>query len=1379
MATAAAEASAPTEHMPFVELSMPPSPVEGVPIRSKEFEKLWSVKFDPDKPIVLPDLKEKKRGHMRLSNAIRGEADEIIAILEACLKMGRIERAALIIKRSEYFLELGPDAAGRLHTEFLRASLIQALATPDKKATDKMHLWYEKQVRPKDITTFSETIAILLKASLQDPSKTRRKLLVDRYMAMIPGESALEAFSFDDVLSAEDLTTINEVVPKHPVFEMMKNADDDATAEVAAPEEVNQKTEVTPTSQKGSGLKSLKASLNIFANQPAGFDPSKLTLDEQRLRQAKMEEDAHLAAVDRWREESANLQKMGLDTALQTKSLGARMWRWQQALEKRIREEMISVDLAESKKAEERTESDVEKCQYGPFLRYLSPEKLGAVTILSTMQTLTSYGADRGVPVAGVVVDISKTVEEESLAEQMQETLGPKGYQDFTENVKKKGLNLISVLKNERSRKQVSESLASIIKLNDSPDAKWDHDWPVNVRTKVGAFLLSALFETAKMPVSVRNRNTGEWITQIQPAFSHGQQFKIGKRTGILLANPALVESLRKEPVHSLLCKQLPMLIPPEPWTQFGRGGFITPSAKAVRIKNGDKSQRYYQEAAIEKGDMEQMFKGLEVLGKTPWMINKPVYDVMLEAWNGGEAIASFPPADPKLEPPPEPEQSLDPSERRKWLRTLKGIENTKGAMHSVRCFTNFQLEIARAFRDEKFFFPHNVDFRGRAYPIPPYLNHMGADHCRGLLKFGVGRELGARGLKWLRVHISNLAGFDKASLSEREQFTIDHMDDIRDSVANPLGGKKWWLKAEDPWQCLAGCFEIVAAMDSPDPEKYVSHLPVHQDGTCNGLQHYAALGGDSWGAAQVNLEPGDRPADVYSAVADLVKADIAEDIKKGDIRAKFLDGKISRKVVKQTVMTNVYGVTFVGAQAQVKKQLMAAYPDIPLSDHELSASVLASYVARHIFKALGTMFKGAHDIQYWLGECASRITSSLTVEQIENMDRLAHRQVDIAKGKKLNKHEKSRLSPEDQYLFKSSVVWTSPLRMPIVQPYRASKARCVHTNLQRINITEPGGNDPVAKRKQLQGFPPNFIHSLDATHMMLSAIKCDELGLTFAAVHDSFWTHAADVDSMNTVLRDAFIQMHSEDIIGRLKQEFETRYKGSFYLATIKADTEYFSKVKQWRKDVNSGKIDNPYRKLFFESLGAEPKKKTLHARTTNMYLHRQQLMEVLMERLRARLLGSNDPKEVEQGKAMVTPVSILEDMRRENGGKVVVFIEDEVEVAGLGDLKSPKNPLRRINSDKGKTDVDEIENDVGDAIESFSEDMEASDSEVEVPVEEDVDEKEAVEQPKRTMIGREAVKGTQSFEKALNSKQSFSGTNRRWVWLPLEFPKVPEKVC
>lgn len=46
----------------------------------------------------------------------------------------------------------------------------------------------------------------------------------------------------------------------------------------------------------------------------------------------------------------------------------------------------------------------------------------------------------------------------------------------------------------------------------------------------------------------------------------------------------------------------------------------------------------------------------------------------------------------------------------------------------------------------------------------------------------------------------------------------------------------------------------------SGDPETHLSHTPVAMDGSCNGLQHYAALGLDLEGGAAVNLVNADQP---------------------------------------------------------------------------------------------------------------------------------------------------------------------------------------------------------------------------------------------------------------------------------------------------------------------------------------------------------------------------------------------------------------------------------------------------------------------------------------------------------------------------------------
>lgn len=80
-----------------------------------------------------------------------------------------------------------------------------------------------------------------------------------------------------------------------------------------------------------------------------------------------------------------------------------------------------------------------------------------------------------------------------------------------------------------------------------------------------------------------------------------------------------------------------------------------------------------------------------------------------------------------------------------------------------------------------------------------------------------------------------------------------------------------WWKQSEEPWQTLAGCMEIANALKAPNVEEYISTFPVHQDGSCNGLQHYAALGKDKIGAESVNLHPFDTPKDVYSEVVSIV----------------------------------------------------------------------------------------------------------------------------------------------------------------------------------------------------------------------------------------------------------------------------------------------------------------------------------------------------------------------------------------------------------------------------------------------------------------------------------------------------------------------------
>ncbi|CAL9079833.1 unnamed protein product [Musa acuminata var. zebrina] len=134
-------------------------------------------------------------------------------------------------------------------------------------------------------------------------------------------------------------------------------------------------------------------------------------------------------------------------------------------------------------------------------------------------------------------------------------------------------------------------------------------------------------------------------------------------------------------------------------------------------------------------------------------------------------------------------------------------------------------------------------------------------------------------------------------------------------------------------------------------------------------------------------------------------------------------------------------------------------------------------------------------------------------------------------------------------------VRWTTPIGLPVVQPYRKLEnhlasfwqSQYVRTSLKVLTLkreTEKFFRSLSGDREQLF-FPPNFVHSLDGSHMMMTAVACKRAGLNFAGVHDSYWTHACDVDQMNRILREKFVELYerpiSEELLESCQQSFPT----------------------------------------------------------------------------------------------------------------------------------------------------------------------------------------------------------------------------------------------
>ena len=525
-----------------------------------------------------------------------------------------------------------------------------------------------------------------------------------------------------------------------------------------------------------------------------------------------------------------------------------------------------------------------------------------------------------------------------------------------------------------------------------------------------------------------------------------------------------------------------PMVVPPLAWKDGRHGGYLTTPFPIMKFPG------YYRQHCPVAAS-ETAVEALNAISATPWRINQRILAVVKQLAAQGGNIAGIPRLFSLPKPPIPPDFDTNIESKKIWKRKAVDVRRANlQALAEAVCF-NFKLDIAEQMsRFERIYYPHQFDFRTRNYPVPLHLNHQADDVCRGLMEFAEAKTPGPAGRRWLRIHLANCCGVDKVSMDERLKWVDDNWPTMELWLSDPLE-YTGWMEADKPWQALATAWAIA------DPEAG-SHLPIQMDGSNNALQHFAAMLRCEQTAALTNLIPCEAPADVYSRVADEVSVLVGKDADKGHEIAKLLDGWIDRKIVKQTVMTTSYGVTHDGARRQLYEHLSNAGF---VYDNLFSIS---SYLARHCIAGTQRTCRAAYEAMKWLETTARAITA--TGEPIR---------------------------------------WTTPLGVEIEQPYRNSRIHNISTMFQRLQMARRTHDCPISVSKQVRGLSPNFVHSIDASHLMCTAIACRDNDMRFAGVHDAAWTHAADADNLGRILREQFILIHEEPALWTLAEEFRRRY--------------------------------------------------------------------------------------------------------------------------------------------------------------------------------------------------------------------------------------------
>ena len=378
-----------------------------------------------------------------------------------------------------------------------------------------------------------------------------------------------------------------------------------------------------------------------------------------------------------------------------------------------------------------------------------------------------------------------------------------------------------------------------------------------------------------------------------------------------------------------------------------------------------------------------------------------------------------------------------------------------------------------QVYAGKEFYFPITLDQRGRMYYRGGMLSPQGVDFCKAAFQFAEYKALGKDGFKSIRIHAANVCGRDKLSINDRVEW-VDQNWELLMKIETHRDVRKA-LPEADTFQALVAIKELQMIAESvkvgDDVSTVLSNLVCHQDGTCNGLQHMAAITGDRKTAEAVNCTEStvhDNPFDVYGMVAN-----IAVDSSTG--LPQELIHKFGRSMAKNPVMVTSYGAT---------------------------ESTIINNIAKYL-TSKGENIANAEDVGKAYLEAINNTAGAVTQLTEALSTRVAYA---VEAGQ-----ERFVWRTADGFL--ASTKYTDDEQLAV-------RVGLFYTRKRGM------GKAPLDARKTAQAMAPNFIHSIDATHLRMVVNECDH---DLVTVHDSIGSHACDFAKTSQVIRETFVKVHNE----------------------------------------------------------------------------------------------------------------------------------------------------------------------------------------------------------------------------------------------------------
>lgn len=591
-----------------------------------------------------------------------------------------------------------------------------------------------------------------------------------------------------------------------------------------------------------------------------------------------------------------------------------------------------------------------------------------------------------------------------------------------------------------------------------------------------------------------------------------------------------------------------PCVVPPRDWVGPMAGGYhsLEVSSRLNMVKESDKEHL----KRLTRKQMPMVYRAVNKLQSVGWSVASDVLEVASQVLDSNLALG-MPQAEPLIvRPAPVPlalqhlrgtelREALTPAQWdafTEWKQEAAEIydaERERRAKYIEATRTLKQASAYSAF--ESIYFVYTLDFRGRIYSQSSLLSPQGGDLQKGLLRFSEGVPLGKTGKYWLTIQGANTFGEDKSTFDERIAFIENMAEDIRDYAANPLLFRGW-ATADAPYQFLNFCFEYAALLDWEDAgnkaEDFVSYIPVAMDGSCSGIQHYSALLRDPVGGAAVNLVPNDRPQDIYKEVAKVGVVELNRIIEQDGeteegpkltaLAKAWLNLGFTRGLTKKSVMTLPYGST-------------------QLTCRESVADYLADLTKKEAAnaRAEGRAVQAAHPFSSDKDDIMSRSNAESLASSVI-WGSIGKVVVAARAGMAFIKAVTKEVAKTGQPL-----LWTTPTGFLVKQAIYSYDSYRVTTTLMggtTFVLREP--TDEIDVRKMASSCAPNYIHSMDASHLTYAVCYYDDASIkSIACIHDSFGAHAGRTEEARALLTASFVDMYEScNWLEKFKDENEDR---------------------------------------------------------------------------------------------------------------------------------------------------------------------------------------------------------------------------------------------